>query len=265
MAIKAFKMYHPREHVEALETHGQCWISETIEDSIDLCRFQTIEPIFNKYLPKKGRILEAGCGLGRWVIYYRRKGYDIIGIDLAKAAIERTKMHDPSVPISIGNILKADYPDGYFDAVISLGVVEHFEDGPTEALKEAHRLLGKDGLLFISVPSQNAFRKLLINHLKRLKMFIQERRGHPYAFEEYRYTRAQMEYFLTNSGFDIIEVVVDEFSPPKNMGLYVDLPVLRHEKNNWELNRLGKMLHTVLTLISKKSVCSGYFWVCRKK
>lgn len=265
MPGKVFKMYHPRDQVEALETHGQSWLSDTIEDNIGLCRFQTIEPVFNKYLPKDGKILEAGCGLGRWVIYYRRKGYDVIGIDLAKEAVAMAKSYDPALPVFIDNILKANYPDGHFNAVISLGVAEHFEQGPVEALNEAHRLLAKDGLLFISVPLQNIFRKLLINHLKRLKMFFQKRKGRSYVFEEYRYTQAQMEYFLTHTGFEILEVTVDDFFPPKNMGLFVDLPFLRDKEKKWELNRSGLFLNRFFHRLSPKFACAGLFWVCRKK
>ena len=265
MARKPFKMYHLRDQVESLETHGQSWLSDTIEDNIDLCRFQTIEPVFNKYLPKDGKILEAGCGLGRWVIYYRRKGYDIIGIDLAKEAVESAKSYDPSIPVFIDNILKANYPDGHFNAVISLGVVEHFEEGPMQALYEAHRLLAKDGLLFISVPLQNTFRKLLINHLKRLKMTLQQRKGAQYVFEEYRYTQAQMESFLSKAGFEIVEVVVDDFYPSMNMGLYVDLPFLRNPEKKWTLNGPGCFLNALLHFLSPKLACAGLFWVCRKK
>lgn len=264
MTIKAFKMYHPRDQVAALETHGQSWLNDTIEDNIALCTIQTIEPVFIKYLPKGGKILEAGCGLGRWVIYFREKGYDIIGIDLAKEAVEAAKTFDPTAPVFIDDILHANYPDGYFNAVISLGVVEHFEEGPIQALKEAHRLLAKDGLLFISVPLQNTFRRLLINHLKRFKMFLQKKKGQLYVFEEYRYTQAQMEYFLTMSGFAIKEVVIDDFSPPKNMGLFVDLPFLRNKAKKWELNKTGRMLNRFFQMMSPKFACEGLFWVCQK-
>lgn len=265
MQVKAFKMYHPREDVEALETHGQSWLTDTVEDNIGLCAFQTIEPVFNKHLPKQGKILEAGCGLGRWVFYYSRKGYDIIGIDLAKAAVAAAKTYDPTVSIFIDNILKANYPDGHFDAVISLGVVEHFEEGPFEALKEAHRLLTKGGLLFISVPLQNTFRKLLINHLKRLKMHVQKMKGVSYSFEEYRYTKEQMGNFLNHTGFEIIDVVADDFFPPKNIGLYVDLPFLRGKRKNWELNKFGDFINQFFHRMSPTFACAGLFWVCRKK
>lgn len=265
MKVHAFKMYHPRGDVEALETHGQSWLSDTMEDNIALCASQTIEPVFNTYLPKDGKILEAGCGLGRWVIYYRQKGYDIIGIDLAKDAVAMAKSYDPSIPLYIDNILKANYPDGHFKAVISLGVVEHFEEGPFEALNEAHRLLAKDGLLFISVPLQNTFRRLLINHLKRFKMFLQKRKGRSYVFEEYRYTQKQMEDILRQTGFEIIETAADDFFPPKNMGLYVDLPFLRNKEKKWELNLYGRLLRRIFDTVSPRLACAGLLWVCRKK
>ncbi len=65
-----YKMYHPASEVQALDTHGQSWHGETVREGIDFCRHQLIEPVFRKYLPQKGKILEAGCGTGRWVFLY---------------------------------------------------------------------------------------------------------------------------------------------------------------------------------------------------
>jgi SAM-dependent methyltransferase len=42
-----------------------------------------------------------------------------------------------------------------------MGVIEHFEDGPLPALKEAYRLLKPDGLIFVSVPTVNIMRRFV--------------------------------------------------------------------------------------------------------
>ncbi len=128
-----YKNYHPKRNVEKLETHEQSWSNDTVEENIALCEYQTITPILNKYLPKHRKILEAGCGLGRWIFYLRKRGFDIIGIDLANAAIETVKRFDPSTPIYFDDVNNTKYPDHHFDAIISLGVVEHFEVGPHKA------------------------------------------------------------------------------------------------------------------------------------
>lgn len=51
-------------------------------------------------------------------------------------------------------------------------------------------------------------------------------------------------------------MVPDEYMLPKRMGLYVDLPFLRHKKNRWEMNALGKLLDRFFRSISPWLSCS---------
>ena len=123
---KRFALIDPLSKREAL---GQIGGSGDLESDIALCPLQTIEPFFMKYLPGEGKILEAGSGRGRWVFYLQRKGYDVVGIEIAQAEIAAAKHFDPAAPITFGNVLRTGFADASFDAVISLGVVEHFEEG----------------------------------------------------------------------------------------------------------------------------------------
>ena len=247
------------------DTHGQCWSGESIEDNLILCEHQTIRPLLLRHLPRQGMILESGCGLGRWVFYLRSLGYDIIGIDLAPEALREAKAFDPEVPIQEGDVLHSDFPDGCFHAAISLGVVEHFEEGPQQALSELRRLLKPGGLLFISVPIQNTVRKLVTNHLKDLNRWRRSRGGERYEFEEYRYERRHFEALLRTAGFEIMDCVADDFSYPKNLGLYADWRVLRSPTQKWELTSSGNRLASLMNSLSPWTICAGAFWVCRRK
>jgi len=258
-------MYHPVAEVEATETHGQCWHGETIEEGIDLCQYQLIEPHFREFLPKGGRILEAGCGLGRWVFYLRRLGYDVIGIDLAEDAIAAARKYDPTVPVFSADVLHTRFPDKHFDAVIALGVVEHFEEGPQRAFAEVRRVLTDGGLYFVTVPVQTLNRVLIANPLKEFKRWLQKRNGVGYAFEEYRYTRQDLRKLLREAGFEIIKEAPDDYRPPKNMGLFVDYPFLRHPSNKWELNRAGKLVNSIFRLLTPWAACAGVMCICRKR
>ena len=42
-----------------------------------------------------------------------------------------------------------------FDAYLSYGVVEHFPQGPHDAIIEAHRTLKQGALIFMMVPADN--------------------------------------------------------------------------------------------------------------
>lgn len=262
---RALKMYHLLRTSTAHETRGQSWSGDTMEESIALCPAQTIEPLFLQHLPRTGRILESGCGMGRWVFYLRRKGFDVEGIDLSEPALVAAHAYDPNTPIKRDDVLHSSYPDGHFDAAISLGVVEHFEDGPYVALQELHRLLKPGGTLCISVPTQNLMRHLVTNAMKRVYRWLQERRGESFIFEEYRYTRSHFSRILTDAGFEIVTKVPDDFLPPRNMGLAVDFPFLRHPSRKWELNGAGRILRACTAALSPWWTCAGTFWVCRKR
>lgn len=258
-------MYHPAAEVQALDTHGQSWHGETLEEGIELCRYQLIEPAFRKYLSKTGNILEAGCGTGRWVFYLRDLGYHITGIDLAADALRIAHEYDAQAPIHSDDILHTKYPDGSFNAVISLGVVEHFEEGPQAAFREAYRLLSNDGYFLVTVPLQNFNRRAITNSMKEFKRWMNRRKGVRYLFEEYRYTRKEFSELLRQANFEIVEMIPDDFQAPKNIGLWVDFPFFRHPHRKWELNSFGKIYRGLFSLFSAWLTCAGSLWVCRKK
>ena len=109
----------------------QMWTIRNVEQELSACEMESPpRDLFLSYIPGEGRILDAGCGIGKWVIYLHRLGYDILGIDSNELAVTTLKEYDRTLKIEAGDILDIKYPDCYFDAYISMGVLEHFEDGP---------------------------------------------------------------------------------------------------------------------------------------
>ena len=107
-----------------------------------------LSPFFKKYFPyPPKRILEGGCGIGKYVIAYRKLGYDIVGVDFSGDTIKRIKEEvDEKLPVYEADVTALPFGDGFFDCYYSGGVLEHFEDGPDCLLKEARRILKKGGI-----------------------------------------------------------------------------------------------------------------------
>ncbi len=160
-----------------------------------------------KYLPRSGTCIEAGSGLGRYVFYLSNFGIDIIGIDISNTGLNKCKNLASEIGINpdifqYGDIRKLDYPDGYFSAYFSFGVIEHFKEGPYEALNEAFRILRPGGIAVISTP--NKFMGLVMRIGENLLSIFKGRKKRT-EFYEYEYTANQLADFIEKSGFKIIE------------------------------------------------------------
>jgi len=203
------------------------WNSTSIERALEFVEISPLKPIFDVYFPREGKILEGGCGLGQYVIYYKRKGYDIEGVEFAQETLKRVKQFSKEVLIKKGDVLNLSYPADYFDVYYSGGVVEHFEQGPHQALKEAYRVLKKEGVLIITVPYCNLYRRIqsFISYMlgrntssgnvdfdgkKTRHVWVRSHQITPspfkgFSFHQYEYTRKEFSQILKEQGFKLIK------------------------------------------------------------
>ncbi len=250
------------------------WSHDSVDDHIGLCAYETTLPIFLGQLPKDGVILDAGCGLARWVFYLREKGYGVLGTDYAHAALARALRTRPA-PLFCSDTLQMPIADGALAGIISLGVIEHAPEGPAKALRELHRVLRPDGIALVAVPYNNPWRRGLINHLRRFRDWQKQRNGFKLDFAEYRFSARELSGFLRDAGFDVLSVHADDFNPPLGKGLWVDSSSffgyrvgmwdLAPGRKRWELNRRGRILQSCANLISPWLIAAGVLAVARRK
>ena len=120
------KQYIP----ELEEEWDEYWQKKSISEELELVKTDGLHPIFKQYLPKEGKILEAGCGLGKWIITLTHEGYQIEGVDSNSYALDKRKHEFPGAQVRLGDVKHLDFEDESFKAYLSLGVVEDFEEGP---------------------------------------------------------------------------------------------------------------------------------------
>jgi glycosyltransferase involved in cell wall biosynthesis/2-polyprenyl-3-methyl-5-hydroxy-6-metoxy-1,4-benzoquinol methylase len=157
------------------------------------------EEPFMRYLPPTGTILEAGCGIGQYVVALRRRGYNVVGVEWAERTVERVRSIFPGIPVSAGDVTAMDVPDGTYAGYISLGVMEHRREGPEPFLYEAFRVLSPGGIAVISVPH--------FHPLRRIKSYLNGYTGDEsgLGFYQYAYRRSEFASFIKAAGFEIIE------------------------------------------------------------
>lgn len=161
------------------------------------------EQVFMKAFSPQDKILEAGCGTGRYLVGFQARGYkNIEGIEIGAETVKKVAEILPELPISVGDVTKIDVEDGFYDGYISLGVVEHRIEGPEPFLDEAHRVLKKGGIAVISVPYFNPLRKL-----KSALGCYHGKNTDPGEVEFYQYAFDPQEFseILENSGFRVLE------------------------------------------------------------
>jgi SAM-dependent methyltransferase len=206
----------------ALEWSQAVWKGDGRTVPIHYCRQELVHDRLLQHLPKDGLIVDAGSGTGKWPIYLHRLGFRIVGVEISHEANVIAKENQGDVALIEADLMAMPLRDRSIDAVLSFGVVEHNEAGPLEALRETHRILKPDGLLVLSVPYNNLFRRVLVNHVHRYLTWKRRRAHAEMRFAEYRFTRREMRDFLESSGFQVVAVYPNDMLPPNNVGLWVD-------------------------------------------
>lgn len=106
---------------------------------------------------KVRRILDLGCGVGRHVVFFANHGFEVYGIDISKNGLKilkkSLKNSNGNVKLQIGDIFKKlPYEDKFFDAIISVQVLQHGKLSKIKrAISEIERVLKPNGVIFITL------------------------------------------------------------------------------------------------------------------
>jgi SAM-dependent methyltransferase len=227
-------------------------------------RQQGFWPLLQKYFSKDKRYLDAGCGMGGWIIFLNEEGYTVEGIDVAARTVRALTEYDPDLRVKIAPITAIPYADASFDGVLAIGTLEYQEDRVPEALREVYRVVRDGGIFFLEVPIANVVRRLLYMPLKRLEKIFRQSQGQRPAFANYLFDRGELSGLLRAAGFEVVEEQPHEL-PDKHShyGLYVDWPFLRGSAP-YKLNALGLFVKTVCNALSPWIASTGTVIVARK-
>ncbi len=225
---------------------------------------QSFWPELKKYLTKDGVYLDAGCGVGGWVLFLNDEGFCTEGIDANAGAIRALSEYDPDLLLKIANTSAIPYADNHFNGALSVGSLEYAEDEVGASLRELHRVIKPSGFLCLEVPLNNTLRRLLYIPLKKLEGMFKASSDTKKTFAYYLFGKSELEQMLTDMGF-IIEVILPHDLPDANshFGLYANWPFLRGNKP-YELNSLGRVIKTLCNTISPWVASTGIVVIARK-
>ena len=108
------------------------------------------------------RVLDLGCGAGRFVAALRDAGTDPVGVELAEGALERARRNVAGADLrALGADGTLPLEDASVDLVWCSEVLEHVPD-TAGLLSEARRVLRTGGRVLLTTPSHDLPRRALI-------------------------------------------------------------------------------------------------------
>jgi len=109
--------------------------------------------LLDDYLISGEKVLDLGCGHGRYLPLFKEKGIDYFGIDSSEKLIKIAKDEYPGEKFQVGEALNLPFPDNFFDKIYSIAVLHHVpsEEFRLQFLKEVRRVLKPKGLLILTV------------------------------------------------------------------------------------------------------------------
>lgn len=151
-----------------------------------------------KYIDNEKNVLELACGTGQITFRMADKAEEWVATDYSENMVEeaeKRKLQEARECKAIFEVQDATnltYQDATFDVVVIANAL-HIMPDPDTALKEMHRVLKKDGILFApTFVYEKGYSKLLI--------WIMEKAG----FKTYhKWTRVEYTKYVSRRGFRV--------------------------------------------------------------
>ncbi len=134
-----------------------------------------VEYAYNKYLVKEEVLIDYGCGSMPYRQLFEQKVSEYKGADLSD---------NPQIQIKLDPLGHLMCDDASANIVLSTQVLEHV-DNPDLYLREAYRVLKKDGLLLLTTHGYWMY--------------------HPDPYDYWRWTSAGLKKIVENNGFEVID------------------------------------------------------------
>ncbi len=111
--------------------------------------FEAVLVGIERYLPRRGMLLDVGAATGFFLKLARERGWRISGVEISPHAASIAGR--AGLPVAAGALETHPLPAASFDAVTLLDVVEHVSD-PGAMIRRCLKLLRPGGILAINTP-----------------------------------------------------------------------------------------------------------------
>ncbi|RLG44908.1 MAG: hypothetical protein DRN81_03330 [Thermoproteota archaeon] len=144
--------------------------------------------------PRKGRVLDVGCGGGLFLYLCQREGWEVHGVELSRKAVEFA-VQLLGDKVKVGIFRETEYPVLYFDVISMFDYIEHTRT-PLEDLIHARELLKRGGILIGTTPN---WRSLQARWMGKEWVGI-------ISDHLFYYTPQSLRGVLRRAGFEVLEI-----------------------------------------------------------
>ena len=171
------------------------------------------------------RVLNIGCGEGAQAVVYAGQYREMIGIDINRGRLEKSKeatRHFTMLgyTVIVANVEQMPFSDETFDKAIAVDIIEHVQS-PCRLCNEAHRTLNENGEMLITFPAMHDkftnFISALVRIIRKPKNDgTKSKEWHPDAHNQSHPIR-EWKRIIEESGFTLIRARASTLFPPLHL------------------------------------------------
>jgi SAM-dependent methyltransferase len=125
-------------------------IAPTYNQRYTVSQFEGIAAALRSLTQDDGaeRVLEVGCGTGRWLAELHPVAQQVYGMDLSLGMLQQARQRPESLSLICGHASHLPFPNAVFDLIFCVNAFHHFPQ-PRAFISEARRLLRPGGALAV--------------------------------------------------------------------------------------------------------------------
>jgi SAM-dependent methyltransferase len=141
------------------------------------------------------KVLDAGCGAGRFLPGLAGLCCEVEGLDLSPGMIRNARADHPSFATQVGTLRELPFEDASFDGYFSwYSTIHSVNQDLQDLLREAHRVLRPGGSILVAFQSGDGVQDLSESY---------RRRGYDLSLLRYLRSHERMALDLTSAGFTV--------------------------------------------------------------
>lgn len=190
----------------------------------------------------RGKYLDVGCGRGEIVKAAANLGWNANGCDISEEYVKYAKK-DNQVNVFVGTVEELQFEENSFDFITLIEVVEHLYN-PLNTINELHRIMKKDGVIYLSTPNEESIYQTFGNlyYKSQGKDWVVNLCPTWNLYHVLGFSPRSLKYLLENNGFKVEKTVVypGTLAVPKKNSLWGKLESIGVNSVEKLANSMGK-------------------------